>query len=212
MITLPDPHMPAAPPANTGSERRTGKRHSLVLLVGKVLDPQGAHACLVHDVSPTGLMARFTKLPTIGQPICIEVRGLPPIEATVRWVNGFKAGVEFDTRQDVECVFKVKRDDGLVARAPRFPVHAPASLRIGAQRIKAEALDISPGGAKLTTDIIVQRGQAGQILLTETGTALFGTVAWAYDGRFGFKFVAPLPLATLSEILANQQTHLAAAV
>ena len=192
-------------------ERRTGKRHSLVLLVGKVLDPAGAHACLVHDVSPTGLMARFTKLPVAGQPICIEIRGLPPIDATVRWVKGFKAGIEFDAPQDVACVFKVKRDDGLVARAPRFPVSAPVSLRIGTQRIKAEALDISPGGAKLAADTSLQRGQAGQILLTETGTALFGTVCWAYDGRFGFKFVAPLPLNTLAEILANQQAHLAAA-
>ena len=211
MMSQPDPQIPVAATASAGSERRTGKRHSLVLLVGKVLDPAGAHACLVHDVSPTGLMARFTRLPVAGQPICIEIRGLPPIDATVRWVKGFKAGIEFDQRQDVDCVFKVKRDDGLIARAPRFPVSAPASLRIGAQRIKAEALDISPGGAKLSADIGVQRGQAGQVLLTETGTALFGTVCWAYDGRFGFKFVAPLPLTTLSEILANQQAHLAAA-
>ena len=211
MTNQPHPDTATAAPDATGSERRTGKRHSLVLLVGKVLDPAGAHACLVHDVSPTGLMARFTKLPVAGQPICIEIRGLPPIDATVRWVKGYKAGIEFDDRQDVERVFKVKRDDGLIARAPRFPVSAPVSVRIGAQRIKAEALDISPGGAKLTADTSVQRGQTGQILLTETGTALFGTVCWAYDGRFGFKFVAPLPLTTLSEILANQQAHLAAA-
>ena len=207
----PDHDSATVPPPVAGSDRRTGKRHSLVLLVGKVLDPAGAHACLVHDVSPTGLMARFTKLPVAGQPVCIEIRGLPPIDATIRWVKGFKAGVEFDQRQDVECVFKVKRDDGLIARAPRFPVRAPASLRIGAQRIKAEALDISPGGAKLIADVGVQRGQAGQILLTETGTALFGTVCWAYDGRFGFKFVAPMPLTTLSEILAGQEAHHAAA-
>ncbi|WP_174286550.1 PilZ domain-containing protein [Sphingomonas bacterium] len=210
-MNLSDRETPIIAPAAAGPERRTGKRHSLVLLVGKVLDPAGAHACLVHDVSPTGLMARFIKLPVAGQRTCIEIRGLPPIDAIVRWVEGFKAGIEFDTRQDVECVFKVKRDDGLVARAPRFPISAPAQLRIGAQRIKAEALDISPGGTKLTANIGVQRGQTGQVLLTETGTALFGTICWAYDGRLGFKFVVPMPLATLSAILANQQTHRAAA-
>ncbi|WP_242097327.1 PilZ domain-containing protein [Sphingomonas sp. CROZ-RG-20F-R02-07] len=182
-------------------QRREGKRHALVLLVGKVMQRGEISACLVHDISPTGLMARFTAMPAVGDRIDVEVRGLPPIAATVRWVRGPKAGCEFDERQDVDAVFRIKRDDGLVARTPRFPLVTAASLRLGGERLKAHVLDISPGGVKLESAAPVQRGQAGQVTLTDSATALFGTVCWAYDGRFGFRFVAPLPLASLAQIL-----------
>lgn len=191
-------------PALCRDQRQGGKRHSLVLLIGKALQSGGTSACLVHDISPTGLMARFTVIPCVGDRIAVEVRGLPPIAATVRWVNGAKAGMEFDERQDVDAVFRIKRDDGSIARSPRFPLIGPATLRIGEKRMRAQVLDISPGGVKLESEAQVQRGQAGQVTLIDTHTALFGTVCWAYDGRFGFRFVAPLPLASLSHILDSQ--------
>lgn len=185
-------------------QRRQGKRHALVLLIGKVVQQGDVSACLVHDISPTGLMARFTAMPVVGDRIEVEVRGLPAIAATVRWVRGAKAGCEFDTRQDVDSVFQIKRDDGSIARTPRFPIVTAASLRLEGARVKATVLDISPGGVKLESTASVQRGQAGQVTLTDSATALFGTVCWAYDGRFGFRFVTPLPLAALAHILDGQ--------
>lgn len=182
-------------------ERRSGKRHSIVLLIGKVCRDLQESVCLVHDISRFGLMARFTVLPTVGETLRIEVRGLPPIAGTIRWVKGFKAGFEFDAQQDVDHVFKLRDDDGIVARTPRFPVTAPARLRFHEKPFSADLLDISPGGAKLSSETPVLKGQTGQIVLTETGTSIYGTICWVRDDRFGFRFVAPIPLSTLSQIL-----------
>lgn len=198
-----DQHGPSEHDPQTAAlrDRRTGKRHSIVLLIGKVCRGTQESVCLVHDISSSGLMARFTVQPTAGESLRIEVRGLPPIAGTVRWVDGFKAGFAFDTAQDVAHVFKLKHDDGLIARSPRFPIAALARLRFDAKPFTAALVDISPGGAKLMSDTPVQRGQTGQIMLPDTGTSIYGTICWTRDDHFGFRFVAPLPMTTLSQVL-----------
>lgn len=192
---------PHAAMANEDRERRGGRRHAIVLLVGKVSRGPQDSICLVHDISRTGLMARFTVPPIVGERLCIAVRGLPPIAGTVRWTNGFKAGFQFDAPQDVDHVFKPRDDDGLIPRTPRFPIRAAARLRVGDVPFAAALLDISPGGAKLSSDTPVERGQTGQIMLPDTGTAIYGTICWTREDRFGFRFVAPLSLETLTHIL-----------
>lgn len=185
-------------------ERRAGgKRHQSVLLVGKVRRGDVESACLVHDISRHGLMARFTVPPAQGETLVVEVRGLPPAVGTVRWVKGRKAGFQFDAPQPVEQVFQVKRGDGLIARPPRFPLYARATVRLEGDRFNAEALDLSAGGIKLSSDRAVQAGQTGQVTLNDTGTAMFGKVCWTRDGQFGFRFMSPLPLETLAQILAR---------
>ena len=191
---LPDP----APERRAG-----GKRHQSVLLVGKVRRGDVESACLVHDISRHGLMARFTVPPAQGETLVIEVRGLPPTTGTIRWVKGRKAGFQFAEQQVVEQVFQVKRGDGLVARPPRFPLYTRATMRLDGERFPAEALDISAGGIKLTSDHAVEPGQTGQVMLNDTGTALFGKICWMRDGQFGFRFMSPLPLETLAQILAR---------
>lgn len=190
--------LPAAPDRRGG-----GKRHQSVLLVGKVRRGEIESACLVHDISRRGLMARFTVAPTQGESLVIEVRGLTAATGTVRWVKGRKAGFQFDEPQSVERVFQLKRDDGLVARPPRFPLYTRATMRLGGERFAAEALDLSAGGIKLSSAQAVQPGQTGQVLLDDTGTALFGKVCWVRDDQFGFRFMSPLPLDTLAQILAR---------
>jgi hypothetical protein len=192
-----DPAVGAAP------ERRTGKRHQSVLLVGKVRRGTEETACLVHDVSQHGMMARFPVPPRVGEELLVEMRGLTGVRGTIRWVNGRKAGIKFVEPQPVEQVFQLKREDGLVARSPRFPFHTAVSLRFEGGRFRAEALDISVGGVKLVSDHVVAAGETGQVVLLDTGTALFGKVCWAHDGQFGFRFAAPLPLETLGQILGR---------
>lgn len=192
------------PPATAAPERRAGKRHQSVLLVGKARLGDVDGACLVHDISKNGMMARFPAPPEVGQELWVEVRGLPPALGTIRWVRGRKAGLQFAEPQSVEQVFQLKREDGLIARPPRFPLDASVLLRFDGERFRAQALDISAGGLKLAAERTVQQGQTGQATLLDTGTALFGKVCWAQDGQFGFRFCAPLPLDTLAQILERR--------
>ncbi len=192
----PVPAAASAPP-----ERRGGKRHSIVLLIGKVCRGDEESVCLVHNISKFGLMARFTTPPVVGESLRIEVRGLPLVAGTVRWVNGFKAGFEFDAPQDVDRVFTIKLDDGRIARSPRFPIAALARLRFDGAPFTAALIDISAGGAKLMGDTPVTLGLSGQIMLPDMETPVYGAVCWIRDERFGFRFVAPLSLAVLSQVL-----------
>ncbi|WP_440978813.1 PilZ domain-containing protein [Sphingomonas pseudosanguinis] len=184
-------------------ERRSGKRHSAVLLLGKLCgDVPGV--CLVHNISATGLMARFVEVPSVGDSLTIEVRGLPPVRGTVRWVRGAKAGLEFDSPQPYEQIFLHEDDEGTIPRAPRFPVSLTADVKLGDRKLTAELLDISAGGAKLRADGEVLVGGAGQIIVRPMGTAIFGTICWVRDGRFGFRFVSPLPIDTLAGIVTRR--------
>ncbi|WP_294233259.1 PilZ domain-containing protein [uncultured Sphingomonas sp.] len=186
---------------STPAERRSGRRHSAVLLLGKVC---GDHpgVCLVHNISASGLMARFVDVPAVGDPICIEVRGLPPLAGTVRWVKGQKAGIQFDSAQPYERIFSHENEDGTIPRPPRFPIALNADVRLGDRKFTAAMIDISAGGAKLEGDGAIQPGLAGHIVVRPLGTAIPGTICWVKDGRFGFRFVSPLRMETLAAIVA----------
>lgn len=182
-------------------ERRGGQRHSIVLLIGKVCRGDHETVCLVHNISAFGLMARFTTAPVVGERLRIEVRGLPLVAGTVRWVKGVKAGFEFDEPQDVDRVFTLKQDDGRTARSPRFPIAALARLRFEGAPFTAALIDISAGGAKMMSDTPVTTGLTGQIMLPDMETPVYGTVCWTRDNSFGVRFVASLSLTTLSQVL-----------
>ncbi len=194
-------HVPILRSDPAAVDQRRGKRHSTVLLIGRVRHAGHESACLVHDISSGGLMARFTTTPVVGERLVIEVRGLAEVAATVRWVNDYKAGVEFDAPQNIGTVFCLRDEQGHIARTPRFAMEASASLRIGDRRIAVDILDVSPGGAKLRSEAGVETGQAGNVLLPEINAAVFGTICWTREDRFGFRFCQPLSLALLSRVL-----------
>ncbi|MET4897368.1 PilZ domain-containing protein [Sphingomonadaceae bacterium jetA1] len=184
-------------------ERRAGKRHSAVLLLGKLCGAEPG-VCLVHNISANGLMARFVVAPHVGDSIEVEVRGLPPVRGTVRWVRGQKAGVQFDSPQPYERIFSTHNEDGTTPRPPRFDVSMAVEVRLGDRKFMAEMCDVSAGGAKLDATAAVEPGQAGQILMRPSGTAIFGTICWVKEGRFGFRFVSPLPIATLADLVVRK--------
>ncbi|WP_198665911.1 MULTISPECIES: PilZ domain-containing protein [unclassified Sphingomonas] len=189
------------PDGQDAGDRRSGQRHALVLLIGKVRQAGREAACLVHDISTGGLKVRFTEPHQVGGRLQIEVRGLPAVRGTVRWVNGCKAGVEFDTPQDISRVFCTRDETGHVMRTPRFAMEASGTLRVLERRFAVDILDVSPGGAKLGGDAAVQIGQAGSITLPDLGEPVFGVVCWAAGDRLGFKFSTPLSLDKLARVL-----------
>ena len=185
------------------ADRRSERRHSTVLLMGKVDHGDDQSACLVHDISRQGLMARFTAQFAVGDVLGIEVRGLPAVRGVVRWVSGYRAGVAFEDAQDLGPVFCLRGHDGVIARAPRFALEGVARLTLAGRAVEAELLDISAGGVKLRSASAVECGQAGRIVLPDLADPLFGTVCWTSEERFGVRFVAPLPLVAMARILAG---------
>lgn len=199
-----DHHDRAGTPRPTSAtERRGSARASTVLLIGKVHDGCATTACLVLNLSDVGLMARLSFAAEVGQRVAVEMRGMPLAVATIRWVNGAKAGMEFDFRQDLNPVFCLLSDDGVVARPPRFDVSLEAILRIAGRGMKVHVINISPGGVRLAADAAVERGQTGQIVVTGRDVCMYGSVRWVENGEFGFHFSTPLPLGMLRDCLED---------
>lgn len=187
-------------------DTRTAKRASTVLLIGRVCHHDTESPCLVLNISETGMMLRLTFAAQAGDRIEVETRGLAPCEATVRWVNGSKAGIEFDDRQDITVVLSPETHDGIVARTPRFDVALKVRISFPGHGFFGDVVNISPGGAKLATTEQVeigQIGQIGQIFLPGRDLGIYGTVRWARDGQFGFQFSSALPLSMLHECLTK---------
>ena len=49
----------------------------------------------VFDLTPTGCRVDFVERPKPGEVLWVKFPGLDSIESTVRWVDGFKGGLEF---------------------------------------------------------------------------------------------------------------------
>ncbi|GGB39061.1 hypothetical protein GCM10011380_30660 [Sphingomonas metalli] len=194
-------HQPARPhsaPARSGREGRINP----VLLIGKVIRGDGGvGACIVHDLAPGGLVARFAAAPSVGETLMIEIRGMSAMVGTVRWVNGVKAGVAFASEQPIDAALHPSHDPGELARPPRFAVRTLVALRIREGRYPAELVDISAGGAKLLLDAGVNIGDVGQLTLPGPPATVFGRVRWEHQGLCGFQFCESLPLPLLTRIL-----------
>ena len=199
--TIPSPQTAPTNTPGIDADRREGARASTVLLIGKVNDGATDNACLVLNLSEYGLMARLSFVPKVGQMLEIELRGLPRCMAQVRWVNGMKAGMQFAERQNIESVFCLMNENGVVARAPRFDVSLDAVVRLSGRQFAARIVNISPGGVRLEADVPVERGQTGQILLPGHQICLFGSVRWVEGNAFGMHFSTPLPLGNLRDCL-----------
>lgn len=184
-------------------DTRTAKRASTVLLIGRVCHHDTESPCLVLNISETGMMLRLTFAAEAGDRIEVETRGLAPCEATVRWVNGSKAGIEFDNRQNIAAVLSPENLDGIIARTPRFDVALKVRISFPGHGFFGDVVNISPGGAKLATTEQVEIGQIGQIFLPGRELGMYGTVRWARDGQFGFQFSSALPLSSLHDCLTQ---------
>lgn len=181
-------------------DRRGTRRHATVLLVGQVRRGGKTAVCLVHDISPEGMLARFTEVPVLGEEVEVAVRGLASTTATVRWVTGYKAGLAFAEQQDLGGV--LGRATGKVSRAPRFDVALATELMAGSARLVVELVDLSPGGAKLIVDAALQPGTPVQLALPGSAAPIPGTVCWYREARTGLRFTYPLEMATLARIIA----------
>lgn len=187
-------------PAINATERREDERYRRVLATGKLTLDGCELFCFVRDLSVGGAKVELLTVPTVGQRLNFEMRGLGPCAARVAWNRGHLVGLAFDILQNVAAVSERGTRQGYAARTPRFATDRLGQLRVAGSQVAVELVDLSAGGTRL-------RG-AG-ILRADTPAALFldgiapraGFIRWARDGDVGFKFTPILDLATLRQIL-----------
>lgn len=181
-------------------ERREDERYRRVLATGKLTLDGCEMFCFVRDLSTGGAKIEMLTVPTVGQRLNFEMRGLGPCAARVVWNRDHLVGLAFDVYQDLATVSERGTREGYSARTPRFAVDRLGQLRVAGSQIAVELVDLSAGGTRL-------RGVG--VLPTDTPACLMldgiapraGFVRWARDGDIGFKFTPILDLATLRQIL-----------
>ncbi|WP_176400194.1 PilZ domain-containing protein [Sphingobium sp. Z007] len=184
-------------------ERRRGERAATVFTIGKISFDGRSLPCMVRDLSEGGMRIQLPAPPPPGARVLIEMRGLDPRLARVRWAVGHEAGLSFDLRCCPADIFAARTSrSGRIARQPRFPLRRAVPLLIDNRPIPAMIENISVGGARLTLSEPLEDGRQGVLGLTlgdRDGVA--GTICWARDDSCGFRFVQPISSVTLAVTL-----------
>jgi hypothetical protein len=55
------------------------------------------HRTLLHNISQGGLSVESTNPLTIGSDVAVSLAGMPPQQASVRWGNGHRYGISFNS-------------------------------------------------------------------------------------------------------------------
>jgi hypothetical protein len=184
------------------AELRAAPRSSLVLRTAKVVCQNGEYACLVRDVSASGVGLRFFHHAPPEQRIFLELANgqIHPIERA--WVKDNEAGYRAAAEIDVEEFIAEPSDHP--HRAIRFRLERPVLVTVDGRDCRARLLDISRTGAKLTADL--HWPIQGFVRFELAGFPVrYGHVLWRKGLDHGIVFQDAMPLDELAAHLLALQ-------
>ena len=195
---------PPSPP-----ERRDGDRHLTLFRVGAMTIDGRRELCLIKNISEGGMMIRpYCDLP-VGTQLTIELKTGFSVPCTVAWVRDAAVGVEFEVAVDVVEILS-NSQDGPRPRMPRIEVNCFATVRDGGMVYRMRVQDVSQGGVKLETAVVLAKGADLVVSLPGLDTQP-GCVRWTDGGQLGVTFNRLLPLADLVAWLQAMREQLRAA-
>jgi hypothetical protein len=189
-------------------ERRTSRRAATIFTIGKIAVAGRARPCIVRDISEGGMRVQLPNPPAIGTAVDVEMRGLEPRRAHVRWIRDDSVGLAFETPCTVEEIFGARTSrDGKVARQPRFDIEHTAHLDLGGAKRSVTIIDLSIGGAKLAISARLPKGTHAclHLGLGIERDSLAGTICWMRDGTCGIRFARPLGHQALADMLNRME-------
>jgi PilZ domain len=185
-------------------ERRlSGDRHLTLFRVGTLLVDGRRELCLIKNISAGGMMLRAYCPLVPGRSVAIELKTGQPIEGCVSWAKDGQVGIAFARPIDVLSIL-AQNDSGPRPRMPRIETAAWATFREGANSYRLRATDISQGGIKLESNVLLSVGAA--VVVSLVGLAPQpGVIRWTEDGAVGVSFNRLIPLAELVGWLQQQR-------
>lgn len=79
-----------------GVQPRRSDRMPLTAEVALRRPGQHSFRVSICDLSPHGAKVEFVERPRCSDRVWVKIEGLAPLEGSVRWVDGFVGGIEFD--------------------------------------------------------------------------------------------------------------------
>ena len=195
---------PPAPP-----ERREGDRHLTLFRVGAMTVNGRRELCLIKNISEGGMMIRPYCDLAEGTPLIIELKTGYSVPCTVSWRRDGSIGVEFESPVDVLEILSTAQE-GPRPRMPRIEVDCFATVRDGGRIYRMRVHDVSQGGVKLESAVIVESG-ADLVVSLPGLDPQAAAVRWNEDGFLGVTFNRLLPLTELVNWLRATREQLRAA-
>lgn len=187
-------------------ERRGDKRFMSVLRVGKIVSGDREELCMIRNISAGGLMAHVYAGFEPEQPVAIEIRNGHVQTGRVAWFNEMMMGVEFNERIDVLDFLATEQEsllNGYIPRAPRLHTQVQGLVRRGAEYLRIRMIDISQGGAKLSTSVPLQADDDVVLTLRDL-PPIQATVRWSDEDRAGLSFHEFMPFETLAQWIVER--------
>lgn len=191
------------------ADRRDGQRHLTLFRVGTITVDGRRELCLIKNISEGGMMIRPYCDLAEGTPLTIELKTGYTVQSTVSWVRDDTVGVVFEKPVDVVEILSCA-NEGPRPRMPRIEVECFARVRDGSNVHQMRVHDVSQGGAKLETTVILKPGTDVVISLPGLDPQP-GAVRWTGDGHLGVIFNRLMPLSELVDWLRATREHLRAA-
>lgn len=197
-----------APPPER-SDRREGDRHMTLFRVGSITIGERRELCLIKNISAGGMLIRAYCDIAVDAPLSIELKSGQPVSGKASWVRDKNVGVTFDELIDVVEILSSSME-GPRPRMPRIEVDCAATVRDGTNTIRMRACDISQGGLKVKSEMVMERGRDLSVSLPGLPPQP-ASVRWCEHGHLGITFNRLLPLGELVSWLQGVRDGLRAA-
>lgn len=191
------------------SDRREGERHLTLFRVGAMTVNGRRELCLIKNISEGGMLIRPYCDLVEGTTLTIELKSGYSVAGTVAWLREDSVGVEFASPVDVVEILS-NTQQGPRPRMPRIEVDCFATVRDGSQVHRMRVHDVSQGGVKLESALILDAG-ADLVVSLPGLDAQSAAVRWSEHGYLGVTFNRLLPLTELVDWLRATREQLRAA-
>lgn len=188
------------------SEDRAAPRFTLLIRAAKLIAPEGEFACVIRDVSETGISLRgFHTLPSEA-PLALELQSSERLALEPVWCRGLEAGFRFSEPIEVDRLIAEAGD--YPRRKLRLALRFPVDLVFLGKAVPAEVSDISQQGAKVRCDTRLALAQPLR-LVCEQLPEVRARVRWRRDdadgAHYGLVFDDTFSLAELAVFAAALQ-------
>jgi hypothetical protein len=165
--------------------------------------------CLIKNISEGGMMIRPYCELAEGTELTIELKTGFSVQCVVTWVRDATVGVEFETPVDIVEILS-NAQDGPRPRMPRIEIDCFATIRDGGSVHRVRVHDVSQGGIKIETELVLDNGTDLVVGLPDLEPQP-ASVRWCEQGCMGITFNRLLPLAELVTWLRAMREQLRAA-
>lgn len=189
------------------ADRRSGKRHTLVLRVAVVDDGKRPSFCLLKNISPDGVQVKSYAPMEIGAMVTLFVGEEKPAAGQVVWYRDRLAGIKFEQPLPPDALLRVEQKvcEGRRRALPRLHTEAAGKLRIHGRAYPGTLRDISASGAKLEIRTALPASGAALLELPDL-PPIDAFIRWSEEQEVGLSFASPLPIQMIADWLVDRET------